>query len=466
MRVRKVLSFPAAVCVGVAGAALVAGELPGAAVAGTKLRGPAKPVVEFVTPTVRAGAVGRLDVDAIDARVCELVFAGPGGRRQGPFVVVVRRQHVRWRWRVPAGAGSGRWRATVSCARSSAALHQARHRGEVVSRFAVAGGRRRAPAEIVAPRSLRVGTFSRAPAGRAASTGGAVVGLGAGHNPFPFGQCTYHAYETRPDIYDYAVAHGIPRGGVASSARFGGIPDYWWNAWRWLSNAQRVGIPTGTTPVAGAIVVFPRGYGGSPVGHVAYVVSVYPNGTYLVSERNWDYNPNITYRLVYPGYPGVGFIYGGPAGNGPAPPATTSAPTTTSAPPATTSAPTTTSPPPTTTSAPTTTSPPPTTTTTQSTTPPPPLAYWTYNVYGVGTCATCVLYERSGPGYSSYAIVGSLREGAAVEIVCQTPGQTVTPNPGTPSDVWDRLTNGAYVTDVYVDTPGVGGGFSSPIPRC
>jgi hypothetical protein len=38
--------------------------------------------------------------------------------------------------------------------------------------------------------------------------------------------------------------------------------------------------------------------------------------------------------------------------------------------------------------------------------------------------------------------------------------------PGTASNVWDKLTNGPYVTDVYVDTPGVGGSFSLPIPHC
>jgi surface antigen len=287
-----------------------------------------------------------------------------------------------------------------------------------------------------------VSAGTAAPSGRAGASGGNVVGLGGGHNPFPYGQCTYHAYETRSDVYDLAVAHGIPRGGVASTTRLGGIPDYWWNAWRWLSNAQRVGIPTGSTPVVGALAVFPRGYGGSAVGHVAYVTHVNPDGTYVVSERNWNYNRNITVRLVHP-YPGVGFIYGGPAGNGPQTQTPLPQPPTPSTPP------TTKTPLP---------SPPP------SVTPPP--AFYVHHVYGTCADGACGVNERSGPGYSAYALVGSIGEGGEVDIVCQARGELVTPNHGTASTVWDKLTNGAYVTDVYVDTPGVGGNFSPPIPQC
>jgi hypothetical protein len=53
-----------------------------------------------------------------------------------------------------------------------------------------------------------------------------------------------------------------------------------------------------------------------------------------------------------------------------------------------------------------------------------------------------------------------------VDIVCQVHGELVTPNHGTASNVWDRFTNGSYVTDVYIDTPGIGGSFSPPIPPC
>jgi hypothetical protein len=59
-----------------------------------------------------------------------------------------------------------------------------------------------------------------------------------------------------------------------------------------------------------------------------------------------------------------------------------------------------------------------------------------------------------------------MQEGAEVDIICQTRGELVTPEHGTASNVWDKLINGHYVTDVYIDTPGIGGAFSPPIPRC
>jgi hypothetical protein len=97
---------------------------------------------------------------------------------------------------------------------------------------------------------------------------------------------------------------------------------------------------------------------------------------------------------------------------------------------------------------------------------PPPPPYYVYQVYGTCADGGCGLHERTGPGYSSFPSVGMLYDGEAVDIVCQTTGELLTPNHGTASTVWDRLTNGFYVTDVYVDTPGVGGAFSPPIPTC
>jgi surface antigen len=313
---------------------------------GVALRGlsGAAPRVEFSTPTVRPGGAASLDVASGGLHACELSFRGPTGGVLGPFRVASHRQHLRWSWRVASHASSGVWVATVACAQSRTGLGPQAAR--VKEDFVVKGGR--GHTQLFVAGTLRVHVSKSAPTGAAAPTGGKVVGLGGAGNPFPYGQCTYHAFEARPDIYEYAVAHGVPRGGLASGVRYGGYPDYWWNAWRWLGNAQRVGYPTGGAPVPRALVVFPRGYGGSPVGHVAYVESVNSDGSYYVSERNWNYNPNVTKRLVPAGVSGVGFIYGGPAGSGPAPPKAPSPPTT---PPPTTPPPTTpppTTPPPTT----------------------------------------------------------------------------------------------------------------------
>jgi surface antigen len=420
--------------------------------AGTTLHGPATPVVEFVTPALTPGARGGLGVDALTSHACVLAFSGPQHRRAGPFATLTQSHHVQWTWRVPANVANGRWSARVACGASTAAIR----RGEaarVAESLIVRGARRHGGAGIVAARSLHVRYSATTPGGRPAATGGKVVeGVGAGGNPFPYGQCTYHAYETRPDVYDYAIAHGVPHTGVASSTLYGGIPDYWWNAWRWLSDAQRAGIPTGTTPVGGALVVFPRGYGDSAVGHIAYVVNVHADGTYLVSERNWNYDENVTERLVHPGYPGVGFIYGVPGGQ-PPPPVTTTTTTTTTSTHTTTSSTTTT------TSSSTTSS-----TTTTITGPPPP--YYVHHVRGTCADGSCGLHERTGPGYSSYAFTRVLADGTEIDIVCQTQGELVTPNHGTASNVWNKLTDGGYVSDVYTDTSGTGGNFSPPIPQC
>lgn len=89
-----------------------------------------------------------------------------------------------------------------------------------------------------------------------------------------------------------------------------------------------------------------------------------------------------------------------------------------------------------------------------------------YRVYHACANGGCGLHERTGPGYSHYRSVGLLYDGHRVNIVCQGVGQPVSGLNGTSSDVWDKLTNGRWVADYYVDTPGMDGAFSPPIPRC
>jgi hypothetical protein len=98
--------------------------------------------------------------------------------------------------------------------------------------------------------------------------------------------------------------------------------------------------------------------------------------------------------------------------------------------------------------------------------PTPPPAPTSYAHHVVGTCAegSCGLKKRAGPGYSSYAQVGIVYDGQQIDIVCQTVGQAVAGRNAT-STIWDKLTDGSYVSDYYTDTPVVGG-FSAPIPRC
>ena len=73
--------------------------------------------------------------------------------------------------------------------------------------------------------------------------------------------------------------------------------------------------------------------------------------------------------------------------------------------------------------------------------------------------STSSLNARSGPSTSS-PVVTTYASGVTLRVVCQTPGTKV----GTTA-VWDKLTNGSYVTDAYVTTPSTTT-YSKPLPRC
>ena len=68
-------------------------------------------------------------------------------------------------------------------------------------------------------------------------------------------------------------------------------------------------------------------------------------------------------------------------------------------------------------------------------------AAYTYQVAGANTVSA-----RSGPA-RSYPLVKSYSRGSALALSCQAPGQQI----GSTS-IWDKLTDGSYVTDYYVST--------------
>ncbi|TDO52376.1 uncharacterized protein DUF1906 [Kribbella sp. VKM Ac-2527] len=72
---------------------------------------------------------------------------------------------------------------------------------------------------------------------------------------------------------------------------------------------------------------------------------------------------------------------------------------------------------------------------------------------------TTSLSRRSGPG-TSYSVVGTLPAGSLAWVTCQRSGTKV----GTTS-VWNRLTDGSYVTDYYVANAS-NTTYSAPIRRC
>ena len=84
-------------------------------------------------------------------------------------------------------------------------------------------------------------------------------------NTYPVGQCTWGAKTMAP-----------------------WVGNYWGNAKDWIASAQAAGHSVGTTPVAGAIAVWPSEGGG--YGHVAYVTSVSDEHAIQVMESNYAGN--------------------------------------------------------------------------------------------------------------------------------------------------------------------------------
>jgi uncharacterized protein YraI len=79
--------------------------------------------------------------------------------------------------------------------------------------------------------------------------------------------------------------------------------------------------------------------------------------------------------------------------------------------------------------------------------------------YGYKVASRDGLNARTGPS-TSHAIAKVHGPGSTLKVVCQTPGSAIA---GT--RVWDKLTDGTYVTDSYVSTP-ARIGYSAPLPRC
>lgn len=88
-------------------------------------------------------------------------------------------------------------------------------------------------------------------------------------NAYPYGQCTWWAYERRKQL-------GLPVG-----SHFG-------NGAQWANSARALGYTVDSQPQVGAIVVFAPAQAGadSTYGHVAIVEAVNNDGTVMISEAN------------------------------------------------------------------------------------------------------------------------------------------------------------------------------------
>ena len=136
-----------------------------------------------------------------------------------------------------------------------------------------------APAVSEAPVSaVPVVTSEAAPAASEAPAPAAEthkVSAASTPNTYPVGQCTW---------------------GVKSLAPWAG--NNWGNAKDWIASAKAAGHSVGTTPVAGAIAVWP--YDGGGYGHVAYVTSASGANSIQVMESNYAGNMSISnYRGTF-----------------------------------------------------------------------------------------------------------------------------------------------------------------------
>jgi CHAP domain-containing protein len=216
--------------------------------------------ITSVTRSLHAGGSGHLAVEVpYGTGPCEFVVKR-GGKRRARRRMGTAPDHSRvtWRWRVFSDARAGRWVVQARCAGAGAVAAVVTVRGHRIGRARLAyavrvrqgGPLLQAPASVPPPQPL-------AP-------------------PPGSGQCTTWAAYKRPDI---------PRrvsGNVAAD---------------WSRAAQAAGFPVDGTPRVGDIAVWPRFVGGALLlGHVAYVESLNPNGTFNVSEMNWGCNECLGHR--------------------------------------------------------------------------------------------------------------------------------------------------------------------------
>ncbi len=187
-----------------------------------------------------------------------------------------------------------------------------------------------------------------------------------------------------------------------------GQSRFFGNAGDWDQAARGAGFTVDTRPTPGSVGIWHGGEGGAwPGGHAAYVVAVDAAGRVTVEEYNW----------------GVRFGYGMRTTQAARYIHFTAAPAMTPLPPATPSV---------------------------QPSPPTSREYHT----------TAALRARTGPG-TMFAVVRVIPSGATIQIACQVRSGSIINGSG----IWDRLTDGTYVTDFYTTTPAFND-FTPGVPRC
>jgi surface antigen len=390
-----------------------------------------------------------------------------------------------WSWQVPGNVSHGQWKFSVTCS-GGTHLHRAS------TSFRASGGIGPQAQGLWVPGSLRRRSVDQPHPAEGNGGGGASL--------YPVGQCTWWVAKHRPDLPFFPNRSG--------------------DALNWAKSAAAQGFPVGDVPAVGAVAVFqPNQYGAGRFGHVALVVAVLGRKI-QISEANFRGKAGHDTRTIE--YSGVRFIYrkGNPA---PSLQATITGPAANQSLHGTVTITAISNAPGVrfaafyysnpavrdsglweslgddqtpddgfsaswdTTSTPNQGGPGGSsvilraTVLSQDGTPTGADSEVRVNVansrisggqtyfpyYVVGTCedGECALHTRSGPGYSSYPIAGEKHDGEELDVVCQGYGENFASQRGGASDIWDKLTDGNWVTDYYVDTP-ERGVPSAPVPLC
>ena len=154
--------------------------------------------------------------------------------------------------------------ASVVPVATSEAVSEAPAASEVPAEQLAAASEAPESSEVPAEQPAAAPESSEAPAEQPAATSEAAPAAST-PNTYPVGQCTW---------------------GAKSLAPWAG--NNWGNAKDWIASAQAAGHSVGTTPVAGAIAVWPKDGGG--YGHVAYVTSASGVNSIQVMESNYAGN--------------------------------------------------------------------------------------------------------------------------------------------------------------------------------
>jgi surface antigen len=281
-----------AVALAVAGAPGLIAPASADARAGKK----AKPAVHLAVSVSKSRLTVRVTAQA--KATCTLKVSAKKKSTTFPKVRASAAGKVTFRWAVPSNAPSGTWRFTVKCTKSGKS-HKAKTKALIVNHGNGKGA-------LIEPSTTSISAESGNGKGGSLSLCPQPYCQTISGNPFEsfgsLGQCTWYAIQRRVDLMSYHTpSPRDPYQAFRGNAKF------------WFDDAVAAGVPTGQTPVAGALVVWDYG----DAGHVAYVEAVLPDGRVTISEYN---HIPLTYdtrtgdpRTFGPGF--RGYVYGGPAGN-------------------------------------------------------------------------------------------------------------------------------------------------------